>query len=296
MQNNSANIEYHWKLQNDLGTLFTMKITLTQSMSLLDALCQLCPQSSKNACRQFVRSGRVFVDNVQATRSDVLLEIGQVVSFEERKVKWQDDLKIVYEDPHVVVVDKPSGLLSVASNFEKKETVHSQLKKRYHPKKVFVIHRLDQDTSGLIMFTTSHDSFLLLKEALKQRHVHRTYEGIVEGKLEGEGTWSCYLREDAAYHVHVTDDQDLGELAISHYKAVAYKNGFTHVKFTLQTGKKNQIRVQAAHAGFPICGDKKYGAKGNRFGRLALHAAKLEFCHPITKKMLTFCSNFPLCL
>jgi 23S rRNA pseudouridine1911/1915/1917 synthase len=274
-----------------------MKVTLSHPMTLLDALGQLCPDSSKNALRQFARSGRVFVDDKPALRVDVELTKGQVVRFEERKVKWQDELKIVYEDPHFVVVDKPHGLLSVATNFEKKETVHSQLKKRYHPKKVFVIHRLDQDTSGLIMFTTSHESYLILKQALKERHVSRTYEGIVEGKLQGSGTWSSYLREDATYYMHSSDNADEGgELAVTHYQAGRYKNGYTHVTFRLDTGKKNQIRVHCAKAGHPIAGDKKYGAKTNAFGRLALHAVKLEFVHPITKKQLTFCSTFPISL
>lgn len=273
-----------------------MKLTLTQSMTLLEALGVLCPQSSKNGLRQFIRSGRVYVDDTLALRADSALEKGQVVRFEERKVRWQDDLKIVFEDNFVVVIDKPSGLLSVASNFEKKETVHSQIKKRYYPKKVFVIHRLDQDTSGLIMFTAHHESYVALKEALKKREVQRTYEGIVEGKLEGKGTWSSYLREDAAYHVHSSEDPESGELAVTHYQALSYKNGYTKVLFRLDTGKKNQIRVHCSTAGVPIAGDKKYGAKTNSFGRLALHATKLEFVHPITKKKLTFCSNMPISL
>lgn len=274
-----------------------MKLVISKSMPLLEALSTMCPDSSKTTLRQFVRQGRVLVDNEAATRSDIELQVGQVLLFEEHKVKYDfSGLKIVYEDPYLVVIDKPSGLLSVASNFETQETAHTKLKKRYYPKKVFVVHRLDQDTSGLLLFTTHHESYLALKQALKERLIKRTYHAIVEGKLEGSGTWSSYLFEDATYYVHVTDDPAKGELATTHYEAVSYKNGHTLVRFKLESGKKNQIRVQSARAGFPIAGDAKYGAKTNRYNRLALHATNLELVHPHTQKILSFCSNFPIAL
>lgn len=274
-----------------------MKLVISKSMPLLEALSSMCPDSSKTTLRQFIRQGRVLVDNETATRSDIEVNPGQVVLFEEHKVKYDfSGLKLVYEDPYLVVIDKPSGLLSVATNFETQETAHTKLKKRYHPKKVFVVHRLDQDTSGLLLFTTHHESYIALKKALKERLIKRTYHAIVEGNLEGSGTWSSYLYEDATYFVHVSDDPTKGELATTHYEAVSYKNGYTLVRFKLESGKKNQIRVQAAKAGFPIAGDAKYGAKTNRFGRLALHATNLELTHPHTQKTLSFCSNFPIAL
>ncbi len=274
-----------------------MKLVITKPMPLLEAISQLCPDSSKTRLREFVRQGRILVDNETVTRSDIELEAGQVLLFEERRVKYDfSGLKLVHEDQFLVVIDKPSGLLSVSSNFESQETAHAKLKKRYYPKKVFVVHRLDQDTSGLLLFTTHQESYTALKKALKDRLIKRTYNAIVEGKLEGTGTWTSYLFEDTTYFVHVSDDPTKGELATTHYEAISYKNGYTLVKFTLDTGKKNQIRVQAARAGYPIAGDAKYGAKTNRFGRLALHATNLELTHPHTKKNLLFCSNFPIAL
>lgn len=273
-----------------------MKLSITQSMTLLEALSILCPQSSKTTLRQFIREGRVLVDSALAKKGDIALQPGQEVVFEERKVKWTDDLKIVFEDPYLVVVDKPAGLLSVETNFEKSKTVHALLKERYRPKKVFVIHRLDQDTSGLMVFALQQEAFVKLKEDLKERHVRRIYQGIVEGRLEGKGTWSCNLYEDEAYFVHATDDPAIGEHAVTHYEALQQKRGMTLVRFQLETGKKNQIRVQAARAGHPIVGDSKYGSKKETFKRLALHAAELQFQHPHTKKTLTFCSNFPIAL
>ncbi len=257
----------------------------------------MCPDSSKTRLREFVRQGRILVNDEVAKRSDIELTPGQTVFFEEHKIKYDiSGIKIVFEDQYLVVIDKPAGLLSVSTNFESTETAHAKIKRRYHPKKVFVVHRLDQDTSGLLLFTTHHESYVALKQALKERLIKRTYHAIVEGKLEGSGTWSSYLYEDAMYYVHVSDDPTKGELATTHYEAVSYKGGHTLVRFTLDTGKKNQIRVQAARAGFPIAGDTKYGAKTNRYGRLALHATNLVLVHPHTQKTLSFNSIFPIAL
>ncbi len=264
-------------------------------MPLLEALSLLCRDSSKTRLREFIREGRILVDGEIITRSDINLQAGQVLAFDEHKVKYDiSGLKIVYEDQFLVVIDKPAGLLSVASNFEAKNTAHAKLKKRYYPKKVFVVHRLDQDTSGLMLFTAHHESYLALKKALKEREIKRTYHAMVEGTLTGSGSWSSYLQEDASYFVHTSEDPDEGELAVTHYQAVESKNNYTLVRFTLESGKKNQIRVQSANAGHPIVGDSKYGAKTNRFSRLALHATNLEFVHPITQKRLAFTSPFPI--
>ncbi len=274
-----------------------MKLLISQPMPLLEALAILCPDSSKTRLREFVRQGRISVDEDLVTRSDIELSSGQTLYFDEHKVKYdRSGLKIVFEDPFLVVIDKPSGLLSVSSNFEAKLTAHAKLKKRYYPKKVFVVHRLDQDTSGLMLFTTHQPTYVALKEALKQRKIKRTYHAIVEGILEGTGTWKSYLYEDDSYFVHTSDDPEEGELAITHYEALESKNGQTFVRFTLESGKKNQIRVQASKNGHPIVGDAKYGAKTNRYKRLALHATNLEFVHPETQKTLLFCSNSPFAL
>ncbi len=274
-----------------------MKLVIPKSMPLLEALSLVCPDSSKTRLKEFLQQGRVLIDNEVVRQPNIELQAGQILLFDEHKVKYDiSGLKIVYEDTFLVVIDKPSGLLSVASNFEKRETAHTKLKKRYYPKKVFVVHRLDQDTSGLMLFTTHQESFVALKKALKERRIKRTYHAILEGKLEGSGTWKSYLYEDAAYMVHVTDDPEAGELAITHYEAISHHGNYTLVRFTLESGKKNQIRVQAKTAGHPIAGDAKYGAKTNRFKRLALHATNLELTHPITQKPLLFCSNFPISL
>ena len=265
----------------------------SRKCSLFEAVCELCPDSSKTKVREFIRQARIYVDGVAVTSPTALVEIGQEVTLAPKAHKFVDNLHIVYEDPWLIVIDKPSGLLSVASNFEKFETAHSLVKRHVAPKKVFVIHRLDYETSGLMVFAKDEQMYIHLKEQLACREMKRIYYGVVEGILEGNGTWTNRLVEDPDYTMHITDSPYEGELATTHYLVEATKNAYSLVLFTLDTGKKNQIRVQSSHAGFPIIGDSKYGSTRDPLGRLALHATELSFFHPIKKKKCVFSSPPP---
>jgi 23S rRNA pseudouridine1911/1915/1917 synthase len=262
-------------------------------ITVLDKLKEQYPDSSKNTMKQWVLDGRVYLNKRRVLRIDAHVKENDQISLEGQKTKHQEGISIVYEDPSIVVVNKPSGLLSVASKFETKQTVHAILKRKYPHKKIFVIHRLDFETSGLMVFALTYSAFQFLKDELAQRKVKRVYEGIVEGSLQGKGTWSCYLKEDEVYYVRASDDPKEGELAITHFESLKATSSFSHLRFTLQTGKKNQIRVQAAKSGHPITGDDKYGALHSPLKRIALHAALLSFTHPETKKKLTFTSPIP---
>lgn len=271
-----------------------MFLKATEAIPLLKIMALLCPDSSKTRQREFISQGRVLVDGIVATRGDLIVEEGQKVELLDVRIKFIEGLKVFYEDAHLVVIDKPSGLLSVASNFEKEETVHALLKKHYAPHKVYVIHRLDFETSGLMVFAKTETAYERLKEELAERKMKREYVAVVEGTLTGSGTWKSYLREDAAYHVHSFETPKEGcELAITHYESLKHNAHFSLLACRLETGKKNQIRVHAASASHPVVGDAKYGAKTNKLGRIALHAEKLSFSHPETKKMCTFSSPIP---
>jgi 23S rRNA pseudouridine1911/1915/1917 synthase len=270
-----------------------MQNKISHPMTLLEALYLLFPDSSKNNLRKFLSNGRILVNGNVVTRQDFAVHPGAVIKLSDHKAKYIRDLKIVYEDNHIIVIDKPSGLLSVATNFEKEATAHAILKRHYPSCKIFVIHRLDFETSGLMVFAKTESTYNNLKRQLSLREITRQYYGIAEGSLEGKGTWSSYLREDSSYFVHVSNDPAEGELAITHFESLEATRHFSLVRFTLETGKKNQIRVQAAEAGHPLAGDAKYGAKTNKISRIALHAAKLSFCHPVTKKQMTFSSPVP---
>lgn len=272
-----------------------MRYIIEKKMSLLDALVQLAPESSKNTLRSWVKDERVSIDGVVATKATVELMPLQKVEVHQRPFKREGSLTIIYEDAHLVIVNKPAGLLSVATNFDSVNTAHALVKRRYKPKKVFVVHRLDQETSGVMIFALSEKAYDVLKQNLMAHNVKRVYYGIVTGFLKGKGTWVSYLTEDKAYYMHSSDDPESGgERAVTHYEALHHTGGkrdCTLVRFELETGKKNQIRVHAKDADHPIHGDDKYGT--NERGRLCLHAAELHFLHPITKKPLLFTAPMP---
>ena len=261
--------------------------------SLLEALIQLNPDSSKTTLRSWVKEGRIRVDGIIIKQADTMVEKGQVVELAaKQKFLEEGGFKIIFEDRYLVAIEKPQGLLSVASNFDAQNTAHRYLKNKYG--NVKIVHRLDQGTSGVMVFAREEEASVRLKKTFRDHKLIRRYHAIVEGKLEGEGTWVDFLFEDEKYYVHVVDeDTEDAERAITHYKAIKRTRGYTLVEFILQTGKKNQIRVQSANQGHPLLGDKKYGAKSDPLGRLALHASYLEIPHPYTRKPLKLVSPLP---
>jgi len=269
-----------------------MEYKIVKNSTLLEALGHFFPDSTRNTLRDWIRDGRVHVDGVLLKAANSPVEAGQILEM-GRKRKREGDLPIIYEDEHLVVIDKPSGLLSVATDFQSEKTAHAILKERYSPNKVYVIHRLDQETSGLMMFARSEEAYNFLKQELMVHAVERVYYGIAEGHLQGHATWESYLKEDANYKVHASSNPNFGEKAVTHYQGVAFRAPYTLVRFQLQTGKKNQIRVQSSAAGHPLAGDKKYGAVLDPLKRLCLHAHELHFVHPISKKKLCFTSKIP---
>jgi len=179
----------------------------------------------------------------------------------------------------------------VATAFEKGETAHALLRKKYHPRTVHVVHRLDQDTSGVMLFALSEKARDKLKEMFEKHSLQRVYCALIEGKLPQEqGSWVSYQFEDAQYYVHNSDDPAKGKMAITHYRVKESSKRFSLLELTLETGRKNQIRVHCQAAGHPIAGDKKYGSSCDP-GRLCLHAQFLGFIHPITGKQLSFTSD-----
>jgi tRNA pseudouridine32 synthase/23S rRNA pseudouridine746 synthase/23S rRNA pseudouridine1911/1915/1917 synthase len=260
----------------------------------MDAAQNMAPEASRTSLRAWIKEGRVSVDSVvvQDIRYGVLS--GQEISLGSKVHYAKGGIKILYEDSHLVVVDKPEGLLSVEAAFEKTETVHAHLKEKYRPRKVFVVHRLDQDTSGVMLFALTEKAYSLLKELFVKHDIDRCYTAIVQGELkEKMGTWKSYQFEDEQYVVRNTSDADLGKLAITHYEVMGHTKRFSRLDLHLETGRKNQIRVHCAEAGYPIAGDKKYGGGESPIKRLCLHARLLGFVHPITDKQMRFESPCP---
>lgn len=263
-------------------------------LPLLEALVLLFPESSKTSLRSWIKNGRITIDNIAVKLHQQLVSKGQTIALSARSHYVKENLRILYDDRHIVVIDKPEGLLSVSTDYETSLTAFALLKEKYYPRPVYVVHRLDQDTSGVMLFALSEKALEGLKATFAAHNIKREYVAIVQGRMPPQaGTWQSYLFENARYMVKPTTDPTKGELAITHYKVTKSTRAYTRVDLTLETGKKNQIRVHCQQAGFPVVGDKKYGARSNPIKRLALHAHSLAFCHPITGKAMHFVSPIP---
>jgi len=195
---------------------------------------------------------------------------------------------ILHEDKDILIVNKHSGKLSVAALWNKDSTVHSDLTnhvRKGNPKatkEIFVVHRLDQATSGLMIFAKSEEAQQFLKSNWQK--FKKNYVTIVHGKLkEKSGLIESFLEEDDDYHVHSSLDSQKGKLARTEYKVLIETEKFSAVHVNLLTGKKNQIRVHMAELGNPVVGDAKYGPKTTRFKELMLHSCYIEFLHPFSK-------------
>lgn len=270
-----------------------MKHTLTEKTHLLDALIKLAPDSTKTTLRSWLKNGRVLVDGEVEKIGSKELEPGQEISVGARPRMLEGDIRIIYEDQHLIAIDKPEGLLSVATDFQKEKTVHCFLKNHYN-KMVYPVHRLDQDTSGVMIFALNEKTRNHFKKIFEKHEIERCYVAIIEGHLkEKSGTWDSYQFEDANYVVHTTKDPSKGVHAITHFKVIDESKKYSWLELRLETGKKNQIRVHCKDAGHPIAGDKKYGAVSNPIRRLCLHAALLVLEHPESKKKMRFESPVP---
>lgn len=256
------------------------------AITLLESLVILNPDSSKNTLRSWIEKGRVSVGGRVIKKATHPVKQGDEIAIGKRPTFIDQNIEIIYEDKDLVVICKPEGLLSVAADFDKEFTAHSVLKKRFYTQRVYPVHRLDRETSGVMVFAYSEAARDGLKKLFHDHSIQREYVAIVEGIPENAvGKWESFLQEDESYVVKSSTE---GKLAITEYEVISKNSRFCLLKLTLQTGRKNQIRVHCKEAGHPIIGDKKYGSFKNSAGRLCLHAKKLGFVHPVTGKNLIF--------
>lgn len=276
---------------------------VSEECELMKYLLQTFSHKSRNHIKSLLTHKSVYVDGKPVSQYNYLLKPGQEVEIktgvqkkEERKFSG---IEIIYEDKDLIVIYKPEGLLSIATDDEKKETAYSLLsqyvKSQDRKNKIFIVHRLDRETSGIMMFAKSPNIQELLQEAWNMNVTERTYLAIVEGEVEKDkGTISSFLRESKAFIVYSSQEPVKGsQKAITHYKVLQRTKAYSLVEVTLETGRKNQIRVHMQDLGHPVVGDKKYGSKVNPMKRLGLHAWVLAFTHPTTKKELRFQTEIP---
>ena len=267
------------------------------NITLLNSISNFKKDLSNKTIKNYIKNGMITVNDEIITNSSYLLHDGDKVEISYSKKKIPDyNLDILYEDDYLIAINKPSGLLSISNEKEKDVTayrmVSDYIKKNNKNKYIFVVHRLDQDTSGVLMFCKNEKIRDKMQDNWNTIVKKRGYIAIVDGKLSGNGTIHTYLLENKQQFVYSSKNNQ-GKEAITHYSVLKNNSNYSLVQLFIDTGRRNQIRVHLSERGFPIVGDKKYKCKTNPIKRLCLHANILEFIHPVTKKLIHIESEIP---
>lgn len=269
----------------------------SDTKQLLAFVSERLKEKSRRDLKSWLRHGHFRINGTVATNFDAPIPPEGKVEINVSRpfvVLNNPRLQLVYEDEDVIVINKGYGLLSVGTQTQRKEESAFSILRDYvkaqNPRnKLYVVHRLDRDTSGLMMFAKNEEAQETLRHNWNNMVLDRLYVALLEGFVkEDSGFRKSRLVENSQYVVYSTDDPDEGKLAVTHFKVLKRANGLSLVEFSLDTGRKNQIRVHASEMGHPISGDRKYGAKESRLHRLCLHARTLRFAHPITRKDMRF--------
>ena len=303
---------------------------VSQDAFLLEYLFQLFPGQSRTGVKNILSKGRILVNGESRTAFDLPLKKGDRITVlskgisiaratrnDARSEVEKAGVQILFEDENYIVVDKPSGMLTVATGKEKKTlyallNAYIKVNARMQRKedllsgrepdrstaKIWIVHRLDRGTSGVLVFAKNERAKDILQSKWKDLVAERKYVAWLEGKLEKErGAIQSWLAENPKSLKMVSLDQEVpgSQLAITHYRVLSYSRHYTQVEFSLQTGRKNQIRVHAASLEHPVAGDEKYGAQTDPVKRLALHAETLVFRNPFSGKTVRCTSPLPAC-
>ena len=268
---------------------------------LMKFLIENLPNKNRNNIKSLLKNKQVLVNGATISQFNHPLNPGQEVMITESRFSDKDmkGIKVVYEDEYLIAVEKASGILSIATDKEREKTayniVKNYVKSRNPLEKLFIVHRLDRETSGVMIFAKTEKMQQILQTNWQKMVLERTYVAVVEGKVEkNSDTIVSYLKENSAFVTFSSDKEIEGsKKAITHYTVLKRSKGFSLVEANIETGRKNQIRVHMQSLGHSVVGDKKYGATTNPLGRLGLHAKSIIFKHPKTGKVLSFQTGIP---
>tara|TARA_B100001778_G_scaffold321101_1_gene312149 strand:- start:2353 stop:3216 length:864 start_codon:yes stop_codon:yes gene_type:complete len=285
-----------------------VEITISKDTILLDELSIQFTQTSKNKLRKMLTEGRISVNDKiehkakrELTKGDIIKILDKTTSKEitpppQHKVK---NLEIVFEDEDILVVEKPAGLLSVATNKMESDTLHSRcvdyVKTKNQSKWCYIVHRLDRETSGIMVLALSKHNKEYLQQQFSERSVYRIYFALVEGMLpKKSGTEIEWLLEDKNLRVKkVKPNTKSSKEAITHWEAIRENQSTSLVRVLIDTGRRHQIRMAMKSLGNPVVGDELHGAETDPMGRICLHASSLEFLHPQTDEPVRFETKVP---
>jgi 23S rRNA pseudouridine1911/1915/1917 synthase len=277
--------------------------TVTEPAELLAYLFATWPEVKKKQVRTWLKHQAVTVNGRAITQFNHPLVPGDVVAIRDDrfaipKTMLGAGIKIYHEDAALIVIDKPENLLSIASEAESERTAYFQLTdyvRRGNPlgrERVWIVHRLDRETSGLMVFAKTEEAKAALQGGWDS--YEKRYEAVVEGRLKQDaGTFESDLDETNPFKVFSAPRSEATRHAVTHFRVLARREWRTLVELTLETGRRHQIRVHLADAGCPIIGDKKYGAHSDPVERLGLHSCLLRFRHPVTGAEMKFESPLP---
>lgn len=276
-------------------------LTVNANCILMDFLIEQLPHKNRNNIKSLLRNNQVWVDDKLVSQFNHRLSAGQKVTVSGSRARMEkkyQEFAIIFEDDDLIVIDKAAGLLSMATKNEKRNTAYSMLSdyvKRQDPSnKIFIVHRLDRETSGLMVFAKNERIKRMLQENWNEAVPEKSYVAVVEGIVQKKsGTIVSYLFEDNVFKVHSTQNPKKGLKAVTHFTVLKTKQNYSLLQVDIETGRKNQIRVHMQDMGHVIVGDKKYGASFSPIRRLGLHAQKLVFTHPVTGEKLVFETKIP---
>ncbi len=278
------------------------KLKVSEPNELMTFLLAKMGGMSRNSVKSLLAHRQVMVNNKITTQFNLPLQPNDIVTVNSNRGNIElshPKLRIIFEDPYLIIVEKKEGLLTVSTGNTDETTAFSILKthvKKSSPQnRIYVVHRLDRETSGIIMFAKNRDVQLTLQENWHRIITRRIYVALVEGKVEKEqDTIISWLTEnEKSLKIHSSKTDNGGQQAVTHYRCIKSNDNFSLLEIELETGRKNQIRVHMQEIGHPIVGDKKYGANVSPIGRLGLHARLLAFYHPVTTEIVSFETPVP---
>lgn len=297
MNNNDRKKEFH---NGKVNPNSIKEFKVHEDCELLEFLLSKYPKLSRNAVKSLLSNHQVSVDGAPVSQYNLKLTKEDTVIVSKTRIskKTRANLPIIFENENFIVIDKPSGLLSVASDREKGRTayrmVNDYVQQKDKHNRIFVVHRLDEDTSGVLMFAKNAHTKEILQKNWNDIVIKRGYYAIVEGKLEKKtDTFIDYLKENSLNLMYVTNDKKNGKKCTTNYKVMKENEKYSLLDINIDSGRKNQIRVQFGYRGHYVIGDDKYGQPSNPLKRLGLHAYNLVFKDPETGRIWDFKSPIP---
>jgi 23S rRNA pseudouridine1911/1915/1917 synthase len=279
------------------------KLKVAEPMELMTFLLAKMGGMSRNSIKSLLAHRQVMVNDKVTTQFNLSLQLNDIITVNSGRGNIElnhPKLRILFEDVHLIVVEKREGLLTVSTTGDSDETtafsiLKTHVKKSSPANRIYVVHRLDRETSGVIMFAKTKEVQLILQENWHRIVIRRIYVALVEGKMEKEqDTIVTWLSEnEKSLKIHSSEIDNGGQQAITHYRCIKSNDNFSLLEIELETGRKNQIRVHMQGIGHPVVGDKKYGANVSAIGRMGLHARLLAFYHPVTTEVVSFETQVP---